>query len=240
MKKNKIIVLLSTLSIGLALTGCSVKMEKFDKQIEQLDELIKGSDIYNEDYKFKYTQTFKVQDEFDQVEYIYIKDDNKIQGDEYIGDDLHARIWFVPENENNYIRAVQSESDNVITKTYKEYNEDEALNEVKETKEKILKKIYTELTEAVNECKLDDDDCSINKKLFNKKYNFEAEIEINENEKKIVKATIENGRILDFELIEKVMNKVLNKIETNTINFSIEYNNQTVEFKRTNEFTLIK
>lgn len=238
MKRKNIISLLAIVSFGLTLTGCRAKIEDFDKQIEKLDTLIKDEDIYNKDYKIEYSQTFKVEDDLDSINYTYIKDGDKIHANEYIGDNMNINIWYTPDQENNYIKASKIESTNINKKTYSAYQKETALTEMKEMKKSILQKAYNELNEAINECKLDDDDCSVDKKMFSKKYNFEAEIEINEDEKKIVKATIENGTLLYFELVEKVMNINLNKLETNTIKLNITYDNQTINFERTSDFTL--
>lgn len=235
MKKRKIISIISVLTLGLTLTGCKAKISKFEEQLNKFEDLIDDSKIYTNDYKLEIKQTFRMDDDFDSINYTYKKDGNKIYAHEEIGDNLEYDIWYVDDEEHDYIRAVETSD----SKLYYIYEKDEALNDVKSQKKSILQKAYNELYEAISECKLDDDDCSIDKKIFKDTYTFKAEIENDATDsEKIIKATLNEGRLVNFEMVEKGINTNTNKQETTTIKINIEYKNQTVSFNRTSDYVL--
>lgn len=238
MKYKKVITLLAVLAFCFTLTGCSAKLEDFEEQVKKFDNIIDEETIYNEDYKISYSQTFKTSNDDDSIDYTYIKDGNKIYANEFIGENINIKVWYTPDQENEYIRAREFYSNGDIDKKYYIYDEETALNDMKDTKNRMLEKIYAELKDAISECKLDDDDCEVSKKAFSKKYTFEAEIDGEGEEKKVVTAVIEDGRLISFEMVEKSINKNLNELVTSTIKANITYENQTIDFKRTNDFSL--
>ena len=49
---------------------------------------------------------------------------------------------------------------------------------------------------------------------------------------------IKDGRLISFEMVEKSINTNLNELVTSSIKANITYEDQTIDFKRTNDVSL--
>ena len=239
MNFKKKIAASAVLAFGLTLTGCSGKMEDFDKQLEKATELAEKGDIFEDDYKMKIKM--KTVDEGEEStiyvvikvddEEMYLEMETDVEGTE---NDTTLKLWVGEENDKYYVFMEDSSTE---SKEYDEITEAEAIEISNMWKDEMgnLEDRFLEMLESAKQiketCGQEDVTCSVEKNLFGTEATLKTKTVVEEQEI-IFNMTIKKGKMTEVQTSTTISENSSVEVEMN-----FNYDDQNIKLPSKSKYT---
>lgn len=237
MKIKKLLTATTVLALGLTLTGCSGKLEDFEKQRVKAVKLAEKGEIFEDDYKI--TMTIKFENEGkesksnivvkmeDEEMYMEIATDS--EGTEL---DTIQKIWVGEDDDKYYVFMNDG-----TNKLYKEITERESNEFINTWIEEAgnLEDNFMEILETIKDfkdtCGKDGLTCSVKKNLFGNKVTLKAKKDTEES-KDAFEITIKNGKIISTKSKAEYSEDTIM-----SVNMNFDYSDQEVRLPSKTGYT---